>query len=172
MGHCKRNLTPPVLFIHPGLAWFARGGSGPSPAFFARRCRRKPEPRTWLSLLTPSCVPVPRRRARSSPRASCTAVHGTNGRNLPSPLASPPFPGSEWDGAPIIGVSGEAPDYPLYKALGLAKRKSRFKVYGWASIGGDLSTSHDPAAVLVSTRGGSSTPWTTRWDLITAPCPA
>ena len=99
---------------------------------------------------------VPRRRARSSPRASCTAVvDGTNGRNLPSPLASPPFPGSEWDGAPIIGVSGEVPGYPLYEALGLAKRKSRFKVYGWASIGGNLSTSHDPAAVLVSTRGGT-----------------
>ena len=86
----------------------------------------------------PDQNPVP-----AAPAAGLPTVDGTNGRNLPSPLASPPFPGSEWDGAPIIGVSSEAPDYPLYKALGLAKRKSRFKVYGWASIGGNLSTSHD-----------------------------
>ena len=86
--------------------------------------------------------PVPDQNPNpAAPAAGLPTVDGTNGRNLPSPLASPPFPGSEWDGAPIIGVSGEAPDYPLYEALGLAKRKSRFKVYGWASIGGNLSTS-------------------------------
>ncbi len=72
-------------------------------------------------------------------------IDGSNGRSLPSPLGSP-FPGSEWDGAPVIGIPSEAPDYPLYKALGLAKRKSRVKIYGWASIGGNLSTSHDSNA--------------------------
>ena len=71
-------------------------------------------------------------------------VHGSNGRCLPSPLASPPFPSSEWDGAPVEGLPSEAPNYPLQKALGLSK--SRLKIYGWASIGGNLSTSHDSNA--------------------------
>jgi len=68
------------------------------------------------------------------------AVDGSNGRSLPSPLAGP-FPVSEWDGAPVVGLPAEAPAYPLQKALGLSK--SRIKIYGWASIGGNLSTSHD-----------------------------
>ncbi|PSL46383.1 putative OmpL-like beta-barrel porin-2 [Chitinophaga niastensis] len=73
-------------------------------------------------------------------------VDGSNGRCLPSPLASPPFPGSEWDGAPIIGAPAEAPDYPLQKALGLAKQKSRIKIYGWVGIGGNFSTSRNSNA--------------------------
>lgn len=68
-------------------------------------------------------------------------VDGTNGRCLPSPLSSPPFPGSEWDGAPIIGISGDVPDYPLQKVLGLAQSKSRVKIYGWVDIGGNISSS-------------------------------
>ncbi len=63
----------------------------------------------------------------------------TVARSLPSPLDSPPFPTSEWDGAPLIGINTEAPNYPLTKALGLSN--SRVKIYGWASVGGDLSTS-------------------------------
>ena len=70
-------------------------------------------------------------------------VDGSNGRCLPSPIVGP-YPVSEWDGSPVIGLPSEGTDYPLQKALGLAK--SRFKVYGWASIGGNLSTSHDSNA--------------------------
>ena len=89
---------------------------------------------------TPPASPAP--PVEALPNAgSLPTVDGTNGRCLPSPLNSPPFPSSEWDGAPVIGVPGEAPNYPLQKALGLTK--SRVKVYGWASIGGNLSTSHD-----------------------------
>lgn len=60
-------------------------------------------------------------------------------RSLPSPLSSPPFPGSDWDGAPLIGVDATAPDYPLTKLLGLTK--SRLKIYGWADAGANISTS-------------------------------
>jgi len=60
-------------------------------------------------------------------------------RSLPSPLASPPFPGSEWDGAPLVGVDATAPNYPMQKALGLTK--SKLKIYGWVDAGGNLSTS-------------------------------
>lgn len=63
----------------------------------------------------------------------------TVARYLASPLDSPPFPTSEWDGAPLIGINAEAPNYPLTKALGLSN--SRVKIYGWVDVGGDLSTS-------------------------------
>ena len=93
-------------------------------------------------------VPDQNPHPEAPPAAPVTAdlptVDGTNGRSLPSPLASLPFPSAEWDGAPVVGLPGEAPDYPLQKALGLAK--SRLKIYGWASIGGNLSSSHDSNA--------------------------
>ena len=60
-------------------------------------------------------------------------------RSLPSPLLSPPFPTSDWDGAPLIGVDATAPNYPLTKLLGLSQH--RVKIYGWADVGGNLSTS-------------------------------
>ncbi|AWM33647.1 hypothetical protein DDQ68_13150 [Hymenobacter nivis] len=89
--------------------------------------------------------PVPGQNPSPAPPAgTLPTVDGTNGRSLPSPLASLPFPSSEWDGAPVVGISAEAANYPLQKALGLTK--SRFKIYGWASIGGNLSTSHDSNA--------------------------
>lgn len=73
-------------------------------------------------------------------------VDGSNGRSLPSPLSSPPFPGGEWVGSPLIGVPADAPDYPLTKLLGLAKSKSRIKIYGWIDIGGNFSTSKNSNA--------------------------
>ena len=70
---------------------------------------------------------------------TATIKKDTVARSLPSPIDSPPFPTSEWDGAPLIGINTEAPNYPLTKALGLSN--SRTKIYGWASVGGDISTS-------------------------------
>lgn len=60
-------------------------------------------------------------------------------RSLPSPIDSPPFPGSEWDGAPLIGVNSEAPLYPLQKALGLTK--GHLRIYGWVDAGANISSS-------------------------------
>jgi len=62
-------------------------------------------------------------------------------RVLPSPMASPPFPGSEWDGAPIIGLANDETVYPLQKLLSLAKNRSRIRIYGWVDAGGNLSSS-------------------------------
>jgi hypothetical protein len=74
------------------------------------------------------------------------AVDGSNGRSLPSPLSSPPFPSGEWVGTPVIGAPWDAPDYPLTKLLGLAKSKSRIKIYGWIDIGVNASTSKNSNA--------------------------
>ena len=60
-------------------------------------------------------------------------------RSLPSPLPNPPFPTSDWDGAPLVGVDATAPNYPMQKALGFTQ--SKVKIYGWVDVGGNLSTS-------------------------------
>jgi len=65
-------------------------------------------------------------------------------RALPSPLPDPPFPTSDWDGAPLVGTDAEAPNYPLTKLLGLTK--SRVKIYGWVDIGANLSSSKNSNA--------------------------
>lgn len=65
-------------------------------------------------------------------------------RSLPSPLPSPPFPTSDWDGAPLVGIDATAPNYPMQKALGLTK--SKVKIYGWVDVGGDVSSSKNSNA--------------------------
>lgn len=60
-------------------------------------------------------------------------------RSLPSPLLNPPFPTSDWDGGPLVGVDATASNYPLTKLLGLSQ--SKLKIYGWVDVGGNLSTS-------------------------------
>jgi hypothetical protein len=67
-------------------------------------------------------------------------------RVLPSPIASPPFPGSEWDGAPVIGLANDQTVYSLQKFLGMANDKSRIRIYGWVDAGGNLSTSKNTNA--------------------------
>jgi hypothetical protein len=70
-------------------------------------------------------------------------------RALPSPLDSPPFPSSEWQGFPLIGVPYSTKDYPLTKALygtpgiGEFLKDQRIKIYGWINASGNWSTSDD-----------------------------
>ena len=68
-------------------------------------------------------------------------------RALPSPWASPPFPGSEYQGYPLIGVPKNASldDYPLMKALyatpwGDDLKDSGVKIYGWVTTSGNFSS--------------------------------
>jgi hypothetical protein len=76
-------------------------------------------------------------------------------RGYPSPLDSPPFPGSDYSvgGTPVIG----APDtqtYPLMEAIN--GNRSRTKIYGWFNSGFNVSTSNKgdfanaPAAYYVN----------------------
>jgi hypothetical protein len=62
-------------------------------------------------------------------------------RGTPPPLASPPFPSSDWPigGTPVIG----APDtqtYPFMQAVN--ENKSREKWYGWVAVGANGSTNN------------------------------
>jgi len=60
-------------------------------------------------------------------------------RSLVSPLPNPPFPTSDWDGAPLIGTDATAEIYPFQKALGLTK--TSFRIYGWIDPGANISSS-------------------------------
>ncbi len=67
-------------------------------------------------------------------------------RALPSPFDSPPFPGSEYQGYPLIGVPADNTIWPLMQAIqgtwySDALNASRVRVYGWVTAEGNLSTS-------------------------------
>jgi len=68
-------------------------------------------------------------------------------RALPSPINSPPFPMSEWQGFPLIGVPKSTTVYPLMKAIydGTSNddlKDSGIKAYGWLNGSYNFSTSH------------------------------
>lgn len=67
-------------------------------------------------------------------------------RGMPSPWDSPPFPGSEYQGYPLLGVPAPDPGaYPFMKALyggpcGDAIKDSRIQFTGWVTSSGSWST--------------------------------
>jgi hypothetical protein len=66
-------------------------------------------------------------------------------RAPPSPWASPPFPGSEYQGYPLLGVPESTTVYPFMAALyggpnGPAIKDSGIKFDGWVTAFGDWST--------------------------------
>ena len=66
-------------------------------------------------------------------------------RAPPSPWASPPFPGSEYQGYPLLGVPESTTVYPFMAALyggpnGQAIKDSGIKFDGWVTAFGDWST--------------------------------
>lgn len=66
-------------------------------------------------------------------------------RAMPAPLKSPPFPMSEWQGFPLIGVPVDTTKYPLMKALegthtGDWLDANRIRVLGWANASANWST--------------------------------
>ena len=71
----------------------------------------------------------------------------------PTPFDGPPYPTAEWQiggGPNIIGDPGALRDspWPLMQALydgpnGQAWYDSRIQIYGWETIGGNISTSHN-----------------------------
>jgi hypothetical protein len=72
-------------------------------------------------------------------------------RALPAPFDAPPFPGSEWQGYPLIGVPPPDPgQYPFMKALYGANtdwsewiKNSRISFSGWVNASGNWSTARN-----------------------------
>jgi hypothetical protein len=67
-------------------------------------------------------------------------------RGMPSPWSSPPFPGSEYQGYPLVGISHpEEGQYPFMQALysgpwGQQIKDSHINFEGWATTAGTWST--------------------------------
>jgi hypothetical protein len=67
---------------------------------------------------------------------------------MPSPWSSPPFPGSEYQGYPLIGVPVDTTLWPMMQALqgtyyNDLLQASRIRAYGWATTSFNLSTSRN-----------------------------
>jgi hypothetical protein len=84
----------------------------------------------------PAAQPEQKAEARKEPKR----------RALPSPWDSPPFPGSEYQGYPLIGVPPDTARWPLMKAIqgsgpGDFLDTHGVRVYGWLNGSGNWSTS-------------------------------
>jgi len=71
---------------------------------------------------------------------------GPKNRGLPSPFYSLPFPSSEFQGLPLVGVPDTSPRYALMQYLqgnwiGDWFDTNRIKMFGWLDLGANLSTS-------------------------------
>ncbi len=69
-------------------------------------------------------------------------------RAPPSPWSSPPFPTSEYQGYPLIGVPPSANEDPMQKALLLGPfgeqiKDSRIEFHGWATVSGNWSNARN-----------------------------
>jgi hypothetical protein len=67
-------------------------------------------------------------------------------RGLPAPWEAPPFPSTEYQGYPLIGVPPSTTNYPFMQAVyatpwGDAIKDTRIKFDGWAAASGNWSTS-------------------------------
>jgi hypothetical protein len=74
-----------------------------------------------------------------------TAEQEPKRRALPSPWSSPPFPGSEYQGYPLIGVPVDNTLWPLQKFMqgtypGDLLNAARIRLYGWVTVEGNVST--------------------------------
>jgi len=87
--------------------------------------------------------------AAKAAQAPAAQAPQTNGRALPSPLPSPPFPDSDWLGFPLIGApwSG-SPSYPLEKALFRRPLGKDIHLYGWLNPSYNASSSRNVNAPL------------------------
>src|SRR5262249_41190570 len=84
--------------------------------------------------------------ASTAPSASSESSKEPKRRALPSPFDSPPFPGSEYQGYPLIGVPADNTIWPLMQAIqgtwySDLLNASRTRVYGWVTAEANWSTS-------------------------------
>jgi hypothetical protein len=94
------------------------------------------QPSGAVSLVQPPATTAPAAPVSTEPKR----------RALPSPFDSPPFPGSEYQGYPLIGVPADFTMWPLMKVIqGTAFNDflvdNKIRMYGWVTVEGNLSTS-------------------------------
>jgi hypothetical protein len=92
-------------------------------------------------------VTLPALPAPTAEQAAPKASTEPKRRAMPSPFDSPPFPGSEYQGYPLIGVPPDNTMWPLMKAIqgtwySDALNASRTRIYGWITAEGNISSSN------------------------------
>jgi hypothetical protein len=97
-----------------------------------------------ISLTAPGLFVPPVVQGASS--ANPPAPPKPDRRELPSPFASPPFPGSEYQGYPLIGVPPDYTMWPLMREIQGTPfadllNSERIRVYGWLTAEANASTS-------------------------------
>jgi hypothetical protein len=120
----------------------AGGPPGAIPSLFGGADVQAPFQGGTLSLPA-SLFPSP---ANPAPAAAPAAPAEPPRRAMPSPFLSPPLPGSEYQGYPIIGLPPDYTIWPLMQALqgtplNTALVDHKVRVYGWITAEGNLSTS-------------------------------
>src|SRR5580692_7784138 len=119
---------------------------------------------------TPVYIPAPPPAPGSPPPAPSRRIGDP-------PFDGPPFPDQDWQlggGPNVIGDPGNLRDspYPLMQALydgpnGKAWYDSRIQIYGWWTVSGNISSSHD----YTSQTTGTYNPGTKAYSTIGGPTP-
>jgi hypothetical protein len=116
-----------------------------------------PDPETAPSWILPTAAVEATSGLGGQVVASPAALNPTNPteprrRSLPPPFPSPPFPTSEYQGFPLIGLPPDTTRWPLMKALqgtwyGDLLDSNQIRAYGWVNGSGNLSTSRQSNTV-------------------------
>jgi hypothetical protein len=93
-------------------------------------------------------VSVPPKSGAGAPAEVAPPPEGAKRRGMPSPFPSPPFPGSEYQGYPLIGLPADYTLWPLMKYLqgtpfDALLTDNRMRLYGWVTVEGNLSSSRN-----------------------------
>jgi hypothetical protein len=101
-------------------------------------------PAAYQESTKPDTTVAPGAGAEAAPEKKAAAEPPR--RAMPSPFDSPPFPGSEYQGYPIIGVPPDTSRWLLMKALqgtwyDDVLDSQRIRMYGWVTVEGNWSTS-------------------------------
>ena len=144
IGGTVRVTTMAVLLAIPALGWGEPAGLSSRGEVVAQGDSASGTPQSAGSV-SPETQPWFLQRFFSAyveefspPPAESTSGPEPARRALPAPWDSPPYPSSEYQGSPLIGVPVGTKEYPLMKALGGTSlgevmRESRIKTYGWVN---------------------------------------
>src|SRR5262249_26513804 len=100
---------------------------------------------TNITIALPGLAPVP---AEPTMAPAAKPAPRPERRAMPSPSDSPPIPGSEYHGYPLIGVPPDNTIWPLMQLLqgtpmNEALLANKTRVYGWVTAEGNWSTSRN-----------------------------
>ncbi len=128
------SFVVPDLLTAPALA----PAAGLNAELFPALAPEAP-PATTVVVLVPPAAPAPAPPAPKPPAKP-------DRRALPSPWDSPPFPNSEYQGYPLVGVPPDFTMWPLMKAIqgtpyGDWLLTNKIRVYGWVTAEANWSSS-------------------------------